>query len=127
MTDISITTPGSETTVAYLRTASASQVDSGLSLEGQLRDCENYAHSLGVSITRTYADVGVSGLREERPALTQLLRDLSRGGIRRVIVADPARLARSPQLAQRIQKRIRRDGATLAMPCPPIDRASDNN
>ena len=119
MKDIATTTPGSETTVAYLRTASANQVDSRLGIERQLRDCEDYARSLGVRITRTYADVGVSGLREERPALAQLLRDLSRGGIRRVIVADPARLARSPQLAQRLQKRIRRRKATLAIPCPP--------
>jgi DNA invertase Pin-like site-specific DNA recombinase len=72
-----------------------------------------------VSITRTYADVGVSGLRKERPALSQLLRDLSRGGIRRVIVADPARLARSWQLEQRIRERIHRGGATLALHTSP--------
>lgn len=94
MNDISVITREAETTVAYLRTASANQLDSRLGLERQRRDCEDYARSLGVRITCIYADVGVSGLREDRPALGQLLRDLSRGGIRRVIVADPARLAR---------------------------------
>jgi DNA invertase Pin-like site-specific DNA recombinase len=127
MNDIAMPTTESKTTVTYLRTASSDQADSRLGLERQLRDCEDYARSLGVRITRTYADVGVSGLREDRPALAQLLRDLSRGGIGRVIVADPARLARSRQLEQRLQERIRSQGATLTMPCDTIDRSSDSN
>lgn len=126
MTNISTTTPEPETTVAYLRTASSDQTDSRLGLERQLRDCEDYARSLGVRITRTYADVGVSGLREERPALAQLLRDLA-GGIRRVIVADPTRLARSQQLELRMRERIRRGGATLTMPCDARERQPDSH
>jgi site-specific DNA recombinase len=127
MTDTSTVTAASKLTVAYLRTASSNQIDSRLGLERQLRDCEDYARSLGVRIVRTYADAGVSGLAESRPAFAQLMKDLSKGGIRRVIVADPARLARSRQLERRMSERIRRSGATLSMPCIPNDRPSDSN
>jgi DNA invertase Pin-like site-specific DNA recombinase len=108
---------GSGHTVAYLRTATANPVESRLGLARQQDTCEDFAGSLGVQITRVYLDVGVSGLSEERPALTQLLRDLSSGEIRRVVIADHARLARNRQLEDRLSQRIRRYGASLAIPC----------
>jgi site-specific DNA recombinase len=100
-------------TVIYLRTASSDQLDSKRGLEAQRCLCEGYARSRGLSIIRIYADVGISGLSEQRPALTELMHDLSRGGIRRVLIADPARLARSMQLAEKLSERIRRSGARL--------------
>ncbi len=103
-------------TLAYLRTATAEPVESRFSLARQQDACEDLARSLGARITRTYIDVGVSGLREQRPALTQLMRDLSSGGIRRVVIADPARLARNRQLEHRLCECIRGYGASLAMP-----------
>lgn len=106
-----------ELTVAYMRTASAEQADSRLSLARQQDACGDFARSLGARITRTYFDVGVSGLDEQRPALTQLMRDLSRGRIHRVVIADPTRLARGRQLEDRLAERIRRYGASLAIPC----------
>lgn len=111
------TITGSGRTVAYLRTASANQIDGRLGLARQQDACESYARSLGVRISRIYADVGESGTSERRPLLTQLMSDLSRGGIRRVIVAGPARLARSQELEARLTIRIRRYGASLAIPC----------
>jgi DNA invertase Pin-like site-specific DNA recombinase len=110
-------TIGSGHTVAYLRTATAERVASRLSLARQQDACEDFARSLGARITCTYVDVGVSGLSEQRPALTQLMHDLSRGGVRRVVIADPARLARSWQLEGVLSERIRRHGASLAIPC----------
>ncbi len=64
---------GSGHTVAYLRTATANPVESRLGLARQQDTCEDFAGSLGVQITRVYLDVGVSGLSEERPALTQTI------------------------------------------------------
>ena len=117
MRDITSTPGNTRITVAYLRTASRNQFDSRLGLGRQLQDCEDYARSLGVRIARIYADAGVSGLAERRPALYQLMRDLSIGSICRVIVADPARLARDRELEQHLQQRIRNEGATISLPC----------
>jgi DNA invertase Pin-like site-specific DNA recombinase len=117
MNDAQQTPTKSEATVAYMRTASGNQLDGRLGLDSQRRICEDFARSLGVRITRIYADVGVSGLREQRPGLAQLMRDLSCGGIRRVIIADPARLARNLQLEQQLQERIRGAGASVSSPC----------
>jgi DNA invertase Pin-like site-specific DNA recombinase len=117
MGDKALTTTEPQITVAYMRTATAERVESRISLARQQDACEDFAHSLGARITRTYFDVGVSGLSEQRPALTQLMRDLAHGQIRRVVIADPARLARSRELEQRLQQRIRSEGATISSPC----------
>jgi DNA invertase Pin-like site-specific DNA recombinase len=103
-------------TVVYLRTASANPHDSRLGIQRQLRACERFARNLGWSLSGVYADVGISGLSENRSALAQMMRDLSRGHIRRVVVADPARLARSVSLGRRLVERIRRQGASLTFP-----------
>jgi DNA invertase Pin-like site-specific DNA recombinase len=103
----------SDRTVIYLRAASSDQLDIKRGLDTQRWLCEGYARSRGLTITRIYADVGISGLSEERPALTELMHDLSRGGIRRVLIADAARLARSRELAEKLSEHIRRSGASL--------------
>jgi DNA invertase Pin-like site-specific DNA recombinase len=106
----------SDVTVAYLRTATADRVGSSIGLEQQRRACERHAQALGLRLGAVYADVGVSGLSEHRPALDQLMLDLARGHIRRVVIAGWERLARSWQLERRIRDRIGSHGATLATP-----------
>ncbi len=103
--------------VAYLRAASKDQSSEHNNLEVQRQICEAMARRLGVRISDSYIDIGVSGLRAERPGLTRLMRDLSRGGIRYVFTADPARLARSRQLAQSLKRRITQSGASLIDDC----------
>lgn len=116
MTDIH-TKPTHRVAVAYMRTATAERVGSRISLERQRRTCEQYAHALGLRLSTIYADVGVSGLSEHRPALDQMMGDLAHGGIRCVVVADPSRLARDQETEERIGDRIRSQGASLTMPC----------
>lgn len=103
--------------MAYLRTATADQRGARISLESQYRACEQYAHALGLRVTTIYVDIGASGLAEHRPALDQLLRDLSDGGICRVVMADRARLARSSELERRLHERISGAGADISSPC----------
>jgi DNA invertase Pin-like site-specific DNA recombinase len=99
--------------VVYLRTGSCDQADMRNGLESQQRICEDFARKRGLHVTRVYADAGVSGLAEHRPAFARLMRDLSNGRIGRVIVADPARLARSQKLEGKLSARIRHLGASL--------------
>jgi DNA invertase Pin-like site-specific DNA recombinase len=109
--------PTNSDAVAYMRTATAERVGSRIGLERQRRICEQHACALGLRLGAVYADVGVSGLSEDRPALDQLMLDLTHGHIRYVVTADPSRLARNPELEQRIGERIRSQGSSLAMPC----------
>jgi DNA invertase Pin-like site-specific DNA recombinase len=105
--------PKSTNAVAYLRTASADREDSRLGLERQRQLCDEFAHQLGLRITGTYSDVGVSGLSEQRPGLERLLLDLASESIGYVLTADRARLARSVSLARSLEERITRSGANL--------------
>jgi DNA invertase Pin-like site-specific DNA recombinase len=110
------TKPTKQVAVAYIRTATAEQAGSRIGVERQRHTCEQRAHALGLRLGAIYADVGVSGLDEQRPALDQLLLDLACGDIEYVLTADPARLARNQELERRIRDRIGSHGATLAMP-----------
>lgn len=110
------TKPMNPVAVAYIRTATAEQVGSRIGVERQRRICERYAYALGLRLGAIYADVGVSGLAEQRPALDRLLLDLACGDIEYVLTADPARLARNQKLELRIRERISSRGTTLAMP-----------
>jgi DNA invertase Pin-like site-specific DNA recombinase len=115
MNDVHIK-PTNRVAVAYMRTATRDHAGSRIGLERQRRTCEQHADALGLRLATIYTDVGVSGLSECRPALDQMMGDLTHGGIGCVVAADPSRLARSPELEQRISDRIRSQGATIAIP-----------
>jgi DNA invertase Pin-like site-specific DNA recombinase len=117
MNDIQRTPTNAGETVAYMRTATADRRDARMSLERQHQACQEYADALGLRVSAVYCDVGVSGLAEHRPALDQLMHDLSGGGIRHIVMADPDRLARNRHLEQRLHERIRGQGADASSPC----------
>lgn len=117
MSDVALTTTKPQITVAYMRTATGNRRDARMSLERQHRACTDYADALGLRVSVVYFDIGASGLAEHRPALDQLMHDLSDGHISHVVVADPARLARSSELERGLQQRIRSEGATISSPC----------
>lgn len=60
-----------------MRTALYARVSTlqGQDPEMQLRELREYAARRGMEITDEYADHGVSGLRESRPALNRLMAD----------------------------------------------------
>ncbi len=60
-----------------------------------------------------YADPGNSGLDADRPALRRLLAHVRRGGLRRVVVRDLTRLARSARLLETILRELRAAGVEL--------------
>jgi DNA invertase Pin-like site-specific DNA recombinase len=117
MNDIHREPTKAEATVAYMRTATADRKVTRVSLERQHQACKAYADRLGLRVSAVYCDVGVSGLAKRRPALDQLMRDLSDGRIRHVVMADPDRLARSRQLERQLYERIRGHGADVSSPC----------
>jgi DNA invertase Pin-like site-specific DNA recombinase len=63
--------------------------------EMQLRELREYCQRRGWEITREYVDVGISGGKEKRPELDELLRDASRRYFDAVVVWRFDRFARS--------------------------------
>lgn len=60
-----------------------------------------------------YADARRSGLDADRPGLLRLLADIRRGGLRRLVVRDLTRLARSAALLETILRELRAGGVEL--------------
>jgi len=57
--------PTNSGAVAYMRTATAERAGSRVGLERQRGACEQHAQALGLRLVMIYADVGVSGGKEE--------------------------------------------------------------
>jgi site-specific DNA recombinase len=78
-----------------LRVSSADQAGDGTSLGIQRERCTAYADSQGWELAEVYAEEGVSGDLERRPALDRLRHDARAGAFARLVVYDMDRLARN--------------------------------
>lgn len=76
----------------YLRVSTADQAERGFSLDAQREKALAWCRYEGLEGARLYPDAGLSGRRDDRPALTQLLRELQSGDV--VIVYALSRLGR---------------------------------
>ena len=78
----------------YLR-LSREHAEENNSIEAQREITTNYAMKNGYKIVKEYADNGYSGILDSRPALDQMMIDISMGLINMVIVKDISRLTRN--------------------------------
>lgn len=78
----------------YLRLSKEHTEDNN-SIEAQREITTNYASKNGYQIIKEYVDNGYSGILDSRPALNQMLQDITRGLINMVIVKDISRLTRN--------------------------------
>ena len=101
--------PPARMDAVYARTAADD--DAGTACRGQVREALCLVEDAGKAAL--YADARGSGLDADRPALRRLLADVRRGRIRRVVVRDLARLARSATLLQTIIGELRAAGVEL--------------
>lgn len=76
----------------YARTSTSIQTTG---LEAQIRALQSYCRSNGIDNVRVFSDEGVSGTKENRPALDQLLTAVEGGEVSSVIVYSFSRFARS--------------------------------
>ena len=79
---------------AYIRVSTETQAEKGGGLEVQTKAIENYASANGIIITRIFTDAGISGTKENRPALDELLLETVKEGDT-IIVHNTSRLWRS--------------------------------
>ena len=84
-----------ETIAIYVRVSTQEQAKEGYSIDEQLDRLRKYCEAHDWKLTKEYADPGYSGAKLERPAITQLIRDVQEGKISRVFVYKLDRLSRS--------------------------------
>ena len=85
----------------------------GQSVEMQLRDLRDLAAHRGFQLVQEYCDEGVSGSRESRPALNDLLADARRGKFAAVLLWRLDRLGRSLTHLVRLLEELRGLGVEL--------------
>ena len=78
----------------YLR-LSRENPEENNSIEAQREITTKYAKQNGYKIVKEYVDNGYSGILDSRPALNEMMIDISRGFINMVIVKDISRLTRN--------------------------------
>ena len=91
-------TPSAKAKVATVRAALYARVSTtnhGQDPEVQLRELRDYCHRRGWQIVREYVDRGISGSRERRPELDQMLVDCRKRLVDAVVVYRYDRFARS--------------------------------
>ena len=98
--------------VFYIRWSSWKQ-DAENSREGQHNALQAYADSIGAICVGVYTDEGISGRRDDRPALNRLMRDARSGAFDEVGIWKFDRLGRK---ASTIEPAGDRTGRTRASP-----------
>lgn len=84
------------------RVSTEEQVD-GTSLGDQARLCQSLIESRGWEFTgKVYEDAGISGTVENRPALTEALRDAARGEFDVLVALNLSRLARKLYISAKV-------------------------
>ncbi len=79
---------------AYVRVSTNGQID-GESLNTQRSSIQDYCASRGWELVTIYEDAGISGAKDDRPALQALLAAAKAGEIDAVVVRDLSRFGRS--------------------------------
>ncbi len=100
--------------ISYARVSSDGQVD-GYSLTAQLRECRNCAEKLEVPILKEFVEEGVSGAKENRPALAEALAYCAKNKdkVAYFIVKDVDRFARDTLVHLIIKSKLKEVGVQL--------------
>lgn len=102
-----------QSTFAYLRVSSEGQAKDGYGLSAQKTAIENYARKNGLTVTEFFADEGVSGALQCRPALLRLFSALEQDEVHRVVILRLDRLARDLMVQENLISDFQKRGAQL--------------
>lgn len=97
--------------VIYARYSSERQTEQ--SIEGQLRECREYAQKNNINVIAVYADRAVSGRTDDRAEFQRMLRDAKKGAFEAVIVWKVDRFGRSREDIAKNKAILRRAGVQL--------------
>lgn len=88
--------------VAYCRVSTLEQKKKGHGIDIQIRDATLFAERHRLLVERFYRDEGESGVKEDRRALKQLIRDCRAGRVSAVILPSLDRLSREVRIAENL-------------------------
>lgn len=97
--------------VIYARYSSHSQTEQ--SIEGQLRDCTDFAQNNGYTIVGTYIDRAMTGRNDQRADFRRMLKDAERGHWSAVIVWKLDRFGRNREEIAMNKVKLRKCGVKL--------------
>lgn len=103
----SILTPA----VIYARYSSSGQREE--SIEGQLRDCHEFAKKSGFNIVGEYIDRALTGRTDKRPDFQRMLRDSERGIFKAVICWKIDRFARNRYDSAMHKYKLKKNGVRI--------------
>lgn len=115
---------GEQTAIVYCRVSTVKQAEEELPIASQQERCEAKAASLGATVLRVFADEGLSGQSDSRPAFQQALLFCETHSPTYLITWSTSRFARNMFDAQLYKRRLGKTGTELVYASLEIDRDS---
>ena len=106
------------TAVIYARYSSDSQREA--SIEGQLRDCKDYAEKNGITVVKHYIDRALSAKTDNRPDFQQMIKDSEKRLFDIVLVWKLDRFARNRYDSAHYEYQLERNHVKLVSATEPI-------
>ena len=97
--------------VIYARYSSDNQREE--SIEGQLRECKEYAEKNGITILRSYIDRALSAKTDNRPEFQKMVQDGAKGLFDTVLVWKLDRFARNRYDSAHYKAQLRKNGVKV--------------
>ncbi len=97
--------------VIYARYSSAGQREE--SIEGQIRECSEFAKRYGITIVGQYCDKALTGTSDKRPEFQRMIRDSSKGQFSVVVCWKNDRFARSRYDAAIYKYKLKNNGVRI--------------
>ena len=104
--------------VIYARYSSSGQRDE--SIEGQIRECTEYAKKHGFIIVDHYVDKALSGKTDQRPSFQKMMRDSEHHKFQAVIMYTLDRFARNRYDSAMYKARLKKNGVQILYATQPI-------
>jgi len=106
--------------VLYARYSSENQTEN--SIEGQLRECSEFAERKGYKVIKTYADRAISGKKaDNRPQFMQMITDSKQKNFDAVIVWKIDRFSRDKYDSVYYKNVLKKNGVSVISATEPID------
>lgn len=100
-----------ENAVIYARYSSSGQREE--SIEGQLRECKEYARRMNLNVIGEYCDHALTGTSDRRPEFQRMVKDSARGQFTIVIVWKFDRFARNRYDSAIYKAKLKKNGARV--------------
>lgn len=107
----------------YARYSSDSQREE--SIEGQLRECREYAERNGITILGTYIDRALSAKTDNRPEFQRMIKDSAKGLFDIVLVWKLDRFARNRYDSARYKTALKKNGVKVVSATEHISEGSE--